>query len=404
MQEIDSECMSALNNFFLDTAVEPQEFSWMNMPEICQSVRQRTGCQAACDYDVLAFRTPQELVRFAVRNPPTFRDIFQDPMSDRELALEAVSNPACRFYPNQHVRPELSEQCNAEPMLRFVLFVEACTYHRSRLFVDRALKEHHPEGLSRHALLLSEIDNQTWSLEQHRGIRNWMREDLYRDAWVTESCHSYPDAKISLWGIVRPLLQNSSIVEGERKSSVNSSMTVEEREGNVTWDSAKSLLQAAVSTFGEERFSMRPPLTVEEREDTIFEIGPYILRSEQARWEAEYVWRHLSLLANPWALSRINIDNAESQVIEYRQENWPLMDALGALYYYKQNDEHDSNRTVRDRLVVKARHLAQDEGIELDWEKVTQFMDLPARARLQHGTNGDSALRQFLIDYRCFGK
>ena len=367
IHEVDSQCISGLSHHFLDTAVKPQEFSWRSMPELCKGIRQKAGfeCIAACEYPFPAFRTPQELVRLAVRNPPTYRDIFQDPMSDREQALEATSNSACQFYSNrnQPVRPELSEQCNAEAMLRYVLFVEACTHHRLRLFSDRALQDHHPEGLSRYAILLSEIDKQTWSFERRQGIRNWMREDIYRNAWVVESCNDYPMAKISLSDLVKSLLQTTSI-GGESKSSVNSPMTAAEQ----------------------------------ERYAAIFKIEPLIDRRDRARWNAEYIWRYLSFLGNPWALSEINIDEAESQLIEYRRKNWPLMDALSELFYYEQNDEGGSDRTVRDRLVVKARQLAQNEGIELDWNEINHFMDLPNRARLDEDFGGIVDL----IDSFCF--
>ena len=90
-------------------------------------------------------------------------------------------------------------------MLRYALFVETCVRHRMRSHFYRSSQEQNPQGRSKYETLLSDMDNVTWSANRHNEMRNWLREDMYRDAWITETCDRYPKESVSLSDIAEPI-------------------------------------------------------------------------------------------------------------------------------------------------------------------------------------------------------
>ena len=366
IREIDPECTSALNRHFLDTALGPKEFVAVNIYEICKSRQERHGSESfSCAHQARAFHRAHELTRLAIKNPPTYRDIFNDPMSDRELTFAAVFNFGCRRFSTKSDLQELYQSCHGDAMLRYVSFVEACVHHRKRLYSHRAWQERNPQGISRYANLLNEMDSLTWPAGRHQRMRDWLREDIYRDAWATKVCDGYPDEKIRLSDIVEPLG-----LDDEYK---------------------RTLKRVIAFNSGTNPNDIDQPY-VGNQLPASEQILSLAYRRGITQHESQRMWRMLARLGNQWAMSRLE-EEVTPGLVKYRREKWPLMDALARLFTYRRGDQEDEldrekgvsvvwrsnedwlDREAGERLFAEAKSLARAKGMELDWDTIDRYFD-----------------------------
>ena len=93
---LSEECVSMLEPFFIDLPYIPNKgFQWLQIPDRI-----------------------------------SYRRIFEDPMQDRELVLDALSRAECRFEDGEIIRPDLRETCHAESFYTYSSFIQICKWYR----------------------------------------------------------------------------------------------------------------------------------------------------------------------------------------------------------------------------------------------------------------------------------
>ena len=83
--------------------------------------------------------TYSEFVAFP--NPLTYRQIFTDPTSDRELVLEALQHKDCRLQEGD-LCFDLKESCHGEAFAKFASFVDACDFNEDRGYEFEWFEQH----------------------------------------------------------------------------------------------------------------------------------------------------------------------------------------------------------------------------------------------------------------------
>ena len=119
---------------------------------------------------------------------PTFGRIFADPIGDRDRAVAALSDEACRLEQGP-VRTELQADCHAASIANHALFNRYCDVMHGTF--QRAWLEPMPdyEGASYYEHRLNRIESLHWeSLDDYRARIQQLNEHMYRDAWLNLKC------------------------------------------------------------------------------------------------------------------------------------------------------------------------------------------------------------------------
>lgn len=148
---------------------------------------------------------------------PTFDRVFEDPSTNRSLALEALSREECRLEEGA-IHSELHVNCNARAIASHALFVKYCmpstTNYRDDWFGPMAggfesegLKE---DRMSYYEYQLAGIERfQDSDLDTYKQRRQRLKNRVLRSAWIETRCSKF-DSILSLPLNAWPSIQQST--------------------------------------------------------------------------------------------------------------------------------------------------------------------------------------------------
>ena len=122
---------------------------------------------------------------------PTFGRIFADPIGDRDRAVAALSDEACRLEQGP-VRTELQADCHAASIANHALFNSYCSVMHGTF--QSYWLEPHPwfEGASYYQQALNQLESLHWeNLDDYHASIQELKERMYQDAWLNLKCSHF---------------------------------------------------------------------------------------------------------------------------------------------------------------------------------------------------------------------
>lgn len=136
----------------------------------------------------------------------SYRRIFEDPIQDRELVLDALSRAECRFEEGEVIRPDLREVCHADSFYVYWSFVEICKGHRNSrnlredydLYSSRVVIKATAELWDAHVTELATGDDDHVNTAQYTRLKEDVWHTALTPLWYQRKCKDYDLSSIML--------------------------------------------------------------------------------------------------------------------------------------------------------------------------------------------------------------